>query len=108
MDTFAEENPKNYQIWYHRRAIVEEQIASLSANQTQSHGQDLDEPVTHLSAAKRELAFTAKVFAADPKNYHAWAHRYCMSVFYEYANRFLWNENINDDKTAGNIDKTAT
>ena len=23
MDTFAEENPKNYQIWYHRRVIVE-------------------------------------------------------------------------------------
>jgi hypothetical protein len=23
MDNFAEDNPKNYQIWYHRRAVVE-------------------------------------------------------------------------------------
>lgn len=52
MDTFAEENPKNYQIWYHRRAIVEE------------HGD-----------AAGELEFCAKVFATDAKNYHAWAHR---------------------------------
>lgn len=52
MDTFAEENPKNYQIWYHRRAIVER-----SGN------------------ASRELAFTASVFDVDAKNYHAWSHR---------------------------------
>ena len=52
MDTFAQENPKNYQIWYHRRAIVEE------------HGD-----------AAGELEFCAKVFATDAKNYHAWAHR---------------------------------
>jgi protein farnesyltransferase/geranylgeranyltransferase type-1 subunit alpha len=52
MDSFAEENPKNYQIWYHRRAIVEE-----------------------LGEATRELEFCAKVFREDAKNYHAWAHR---------------------------------
>jgi protein farnesyltransferase/geranylgeranyltransferase type-1 subunit alpha len=52
MDTFAEENPKNYQIWYHRRAIVEK-----------------------LNDSSRELAFTAKVFSVDAKNYHAWSHR---------------------------------
>lgn len=38
MDTFASENPKNYQIWYHRRAIVE-----------------------LLGKGDRELAFTAEV-----------------------------------------------
>lgn len=53
MDTFAEENPKNYQIWFHRRAIVEK-----------------------LGDASRELAFTAHVFDVDAKNYHAWSHRY--------------------------------
>lgn len=52
MDSFAEENPKNYQIWYHRRSIVEE-----------------------LGDADRELDFCASVFKADAKNYHAWAHR---------------------------------
>lgn len=52
MDSFAEENPKNYQIWYHRRAIVEE-----------------------IGNADRELDFCNCVFQADAKNYHAWAHR---------------------------------
>jgi hypothetical protein len=52
IDTFAEENPKNYQIWNHRRAIVES-----------------------LGNASRELNFTEIVFKVDGKNYHAWAHR---------------------------------
>ncbi len=53
MDSFSKENPKNYQIWYHRRAIVET-----------------------LGDSSRELAFTEEVFEIDSKNYHAWAHRY--------------------------------
>jgi protein farnesyltransferase/geranylgeranyltransferase type-1 subunit alpha len=53
LDNFAEENPKNYQIWYHRRVIA-----------------DL------LGDGGRELSFTAKVFEIDSKNYHAWAHRF--------------------------------
>lgn len=52
MDTFSEENPKNYQIWYHRRAIVE-----------------------RLGSGHRELDFCSRVFSVDAKNYHAWAHR---------------------------------
>lgn len=52
MDLFADDNPKNYQIWYHRRAIVE-----MSNDPT------------------KELEFCAKVFEEDPKNYHAWSHR---------------------------------
>jgi protein farnesyltransferase/geranylgeranyltransferase type-1 subunit alpha len=53
MDTFADDNPKNYQIWHHRRALSEA-----------------------MGDGRRELAFTAKVFDADAKNYHAWTHRY--------------------------------
>jgi protein farnesyltransferase/geranylgeranyltransferase type-1 subunit alpha len=52
MDEFSSENPKNYQIWYHRRAVVE-----------------------MLGDGSRELDFTAEVFEVDAKNYHAWAHR---------------------------------
>ena len=52
MDKFMEENPKNYQIWYHRRAIVE-----LSAQ------------------TDRELPYCNSVLSVDPKNYHAWGHR---------------------------------
>eukprot|EP01039_Chlorochromonas_danica_P006942 gene6943-7682_t len=59
MDSFAEENPKNYQIWYHRRAIVE-----------------------MLGNASRELAFCQDVFEVDAKNYHAWAHRQWVLLTY--------------------------
>jgi len=52
LDTYADDNPKNYQIWYHRRVIVQ-----------------------HANDPTRELGFTFKVFEDDAKNYHAWAHR---------------------------------
>ncbi len=52
--SIAGENPKNYQIWYHRRAIAE-QLGDGSA--------------------AGELAYTSQVLDADAKNYHAWSHR---------------------------------
>eukprot|EP00741_Cyanophora_paradoxa_P016891 tig00020943_g16312.t1 len=52
IDDVSMENPKNYQIWFHRRAIVDE-----------------------LGDGSRELEFTASKLADDAKNYHAWAHR---------------------------------
>jgi protein farnesyltransferase/geranylgeranyltransferase type-1 subunit alpha len=52
LDEFAAENPKNYQIWHHRRVVSE-----------------------WLGSGERELQFTAELFADDAKNYHAWAHR---------------------------------
>jgi len=48
----ATNHPKNYQIWYHRRWIVEKT-------------QDPSD----------ELSFTAKILEEDAKNYHAWSHR---------------------------------
>ena len=47
-----EEHPKNYQVWQHRRALIEW----------------LNEPGT-------ELRFTEVILAIDQKNYHAWQHR---------------------------------
>jgi protein farnesyltransferase/geranylgeranyltransferase type-1 subunit alpha len=52
IDEFADENPKNYQIWYHRRAIT-----------------------NVLKNPYRELEFSSNVLNVDAKNYHAWAHR---------------------------------
>lgn len=52
MDTFADENPKNYQIWQHRRVIV-----------------------AMIGDGSREKEFCEKIFEEDAKNYHAWAHR---------------------------------
>jgi protein farnesyltransferase/geranylgeranyltransferase type-1 subunit alpha len=52
LEEFAEDNPKNYQIWYHRRSIVEK-----------------------MGHVEREIAFCNKIFEIDAKNYHCWAHR---------------------------------
>jgi len=45
-------NPKNYQVWFHRRWLV-----------------------AQLRDATAELDFTAEMLAQDAKNYHAWTHR---------------------------------
>ncbi len=52
LDGYAGENPKNYQIWQHRRAIVE-----------------------LLGDGSGEKIFCQFIFEEDAKNYHAWAHR---------------------------------
>ena len=52
VERVAEMNPKNYQLWYHRQAVVRR---------------------TRDVAA--ELAFCEQCVHFDSKNYHAWAHR---------------------------------
>lgn len=46
------DNPKNYQVWHHRRVIVE-----------------------WLKDASLELGLTEDILNMDAKNYHAWQHR---------------------------------
>lgn len=46
-------SPKNYQVWYHRRAVVEK-----------------------LGDPSEEFNFTAEILKMDAKNYHAWTHRH--------------------------------
>ncbi|XP_016814446.1 protein farnesyltransferase/geranylgeranyltransferase type-1 subunit alpha isoform X3 [Pan paniscus] len=47
-----EEQPKNYQVWHHRRVLVE-----------------------WLRDPSQELEFIADILNQDAKNYHAWQHR---------------------------------
>ena len=75
VDAFAGGNPKNYQIWYHRRALAQ---------------------LIGPAAVEREKDFTELVFDEDAKNYHAWAHRqHIVSAFsawegeLEIAERFI-------------------
>lgn len=68
LDNFAEENPKNYQLWYHRRAIIE-----------------------LLKDPSRELSFTETVFEIDAKNYHAWCHRqWVLKTFHLFDQELLF------------------
>lgn len=46
------DNPKNYQVWHHRRVIVE-----------------------WMNDASEELHLTEEILRMDAKNYHAWQHR---------------------------------
>ena len=53
----AGSNPKNYQIWFHRRSLI------------------LQFGTDKIENGKKELDYTESVFADDAKNYHAWGHR---------------------------------
>lgn len=53
------DEPKNYQVWYHRQRVVEW----------------LRDSTEDKVLAQGELAFTAAVLQDDAKNYHAWQHR---------------------------------
>jgi len=72
----AEDHPKNYQIWYHRQAMITI-LAERFLNQEQAAKQEL---------AKGELALTAKIFEDDSKNYHAWSYRQWVNAYFD-----LWS-----------------
>ncbi|MEQ2168648.1 hypothetical protein GOODEAATRI_016983, partial [Goodea atripinnis] len=61
-----EDQPKNYQVWHHRRMVVE-----------------------WLNDPSEELEFIADILSQDAKNYHAWQHR--QWVIQEYK---LWDNEL--------------
>jgi protein farnesyltransferase/geranylgeranyltransferase type-1 subunit alpha len=61
------DNPKNYQIWYHRRALLE---AYSSQQQQQPEQQPRMKDI-----GTAELEYIGTVLQVDGKNYHAWSHR---------------------------------
>lgn len=58
------ENPKNYQVWHHRRVIVE-----------------------WLNDASLELELTEDILNMDAKNYHAWQHRQWAIKEFKYVRK---------------------
>lgn len=56
------DNPKNYQVWHHRRVIVE-----------------------WLNDSSHELALTEEILGMDAKNYHAWQHRQWAIQTFKYV-----------------------
>ena len=52
VEDIIDDNPKNYQVWHHRRVIVE-----------------------WLNDPSHELELTENILSRDAKNYHAWQHR---------------------------------
>ncbi|KAI4479388.1 hypothetical protein M0804_011173 [Polistes exclamans] len=65
-------NSKNYQVWYHRKVIVE-----------------------WLQNASEELEFTEFILKKDAKNYHAWQHRqWCIKTFNLYDKELEYVEEL--------------
>ena len=66
-------NPKNYQIWYHRRSLLESLLSMEQQNN--SMGGELLTAWLQEELAREEFAYMDSVVRADGKNYHAWSHR---------------------------------
>lgn len=59
---FIENNPKNYQVWHHRRVLIE-----------------------WLQDGTEELQLTEAILDKDAKNYHAWQHRQWAIEAFKYT-----------------------
>lgn len=57
-------NLKNYQIWHHRRLVLDRYVATLA-----------DQPAALAALAASEQAFLEQILAEDTKNYHVWSYR---------------------------------
>eukprot|EP00300_Choanocystis_sp_HF-7_P003601 c12742_g1_i1.p1 GENE.c12742_g1_i1~~c12742_g1_i1.p1 ORF type:complete len:323 (-),score=64.62 c12742_g1_i1:131-1063(-) len=76
----AAESPKNYQVWYHRQAVVE-----------------------MWGSAVKELGFTARVLDEDAKNYHCWAHRqWAIMTFDLFADELEYVERLLNEDVRNN------
>lgn len=75
-----EEHPKNYQVWQHRRILVD-----------------------RLKDAGSELRLTEIILSQDAKNYHAWQHRqWVVKTFTLYENELTFLERLLDDDIRNN------
>ncbi|XP_003492513.1 protein farnesyltransferase/geranylgeranyltransferase type-1 subunit alpha [Bombus vosnesenskii] len=72
----TEYNSKNYQVWHHRKLIVE-----------------------WLQDASGELEFTENILKIDAKNYHVWQHRqWCIKTFNLFDKELEYTEHLlNED-----------
>ena len=78
----AMNNMKNYQVWHHRRAVVDalkdgSQVRAAELARPKVGAQPLPLPLTLPPTRMQELAFIRTVLSdsGDAKNYHAWGHR---------------------------------
>lgn len=60
-------NLKNYQIWHHRRLVMDHYVPTIE-----------DSPDKVAELAKSEQKFLEQILAEDTKNYHVWSYRQYM------------------------------
>lgn len=74
LDSIMISNQKNYQIWHHRKVIVEK---------------------SRISA--KEKVILNEIFKEEPKNFHAWCHRiWVVRKFNLTENELEWVEEMID------------
>ena len=74
LDSIMEENQKNYQIWHHRKVIVEKS-----------------------QIFQKEKPILNEIFEEEPKNFHAWCHRiWVVRKFDLTENELKWVEEMID------------
>lgn len=61
------ENLKNYQIWHHRRLLMDHHFPSIASD-----------PEAVAALARSEQEFLTQILAEDTKNYHVWSYRQYM------------------------------
>ena len=62
-------NPKNYQVWYHRRSLLEQSFSDMKSDSDSDTGTDT-EGGSVLELVNEELEYIAGVLTEDSKNYH--------------------------------------
>jgi len=73
-------NTKNYQLWNHRRAVIQMLFPQPGQEQQQPR---LAMDTLELYTLEDEFAYLAGVLAEDSKHYHCWAHRQWLVGAYE-------------------------
>ena len=80
LDSILEPNQKNYQIWHHRKLLIEK-----------------------LNDVSHEKNMLDKIFSSEPKNFHAWTHRIWMiRRFDNTENEFEFIEKMLKDDVKNN------
>ncbi|XP_066598441.1 protein farnesyltransferase/geranylgeranyltransferase type-1 subunit alpha [Prorops nasuta] len=79
-ENIIEYTSKNYQVWHHRRCIVEQ-----------------------LRDPSKELQFIENILRKDAKNYHAWQYRqWCIETFNLYDKELEYVEKLIDEDVRNN------
>ena len=68
-------NPKNYQVWYHRRSLLSLMIEKIKKSDSSSTYTTTIVPTFLPEMCEAELSYINSVLRIDGKNYHAWSHR---------------------------------
>jgi Protein prenyltransferase alpha subunit repeat len=110
--TLGGDNPKNYQIWYHRRALLEQLdhvLVLFSAEDHHHHDSDNCKSLVTIVQTyyQNELNYIATVLEQDGKNYHAWSYRQWLIQVMVIAADRRPTKNKNDP-TTGSISNTTT